>query len=273
VSLADFALRIATVRSLRGRTYVGENVLDEPIDPVAQVIGDAEQDVAPKALIAVYTNASESKPQGKDIYGAPSFVEVTLQIYVPYETGLGGTAEAGQIKGAKFLSDMIERQIERVFLVDTTPWAKVRRDLTFLIHEIKAQSFVIKTDLKLEVSGRELTYRFETISSQPFGKPLIHPYPELLGLMRADTSLAGLAEIFNTEATSPTVMTDVQTVMAGLGISEESVKALGLGGGASLPSDEDPEPATQITIVNGDVGGSGDGGIVVVDDGSIVTEP
>ncbi len=265
MAIPELALRVATVMALRGRTLVGANVFDEPFDPIHDALdGGAEGGGQP--VIAVFTSLTVAKVMGNDYLAAERDIELTIQTYLPDNVVLpGGLKVDTRNSGAKLIMDLIERQVERVLLIDQTPWARMRQQLQFCLHEVKSASFIVETQSDLRVAARETVFKIDTIAAPNFGTPLGSPWDEFIVLLQADAHLAPLAAVISAEITGPDAAPDWQIAQAALGTLYNVPKALGINTGLDLPV-EDTVEVDEIAIVNEDGGG------IVVDDGSIVTE-
>lgn len=262
MSLSTLAFRFATIQALKGATYAGQNVLDEPVDPIEGVftLDDQDQVAEMRHCIAVYTNISESKPDSSDIYGGRNWVELSIQMYCPFASGVEGVGATGDVKGraggSKLISDCMERQVEEVLLVGLTPWAKVRRRFQTGIETLRCQTFIMKTGAGADVTAREMTFRYEIIAPPPFGKPLPAVYQEFLALLDAGSvEHQAIAAVFRS-AVGPSTGTDAFVAMGEIGVSLETIAAIGIGPFSPLPPDENPVPLLdEIDIVNEDGGG------------------
>ncbi len=244
MSLADFAIRQCTMFALRDKTLAGPNVYDSPIDPLLTSLGDSV-DAVPRTILAIYNSLSETDPAGNSDLLGTSWSEMTIQIYVPWASGIKAATELGEIKGREsggsLLQDMISRQINRVFTVDMNPWSVLRRKFIFQNQVRRSQSFVLATDAKtLEVSCREIVFRYEPISDAAFTGEVGEQWLEFSTLLQGEgLEGAALANIVDAMTSGDTTPEAWQLAMHDLGISELSAKALGIGPALSLPPTED----------------------------------
>ncbi|MFT0890999.1 hypothetical protein [Pseudochelatococcus sp. G4_1912] len=140
MSLVRIALRIAAVQALRGRTLVGDNVLDSQIGALDMAADGSLSTDQKKPWIAVYTDASSTKD---------SLTDVTLRALAPngatqilIETGLTAahvvidpeTEESTVYTGIpdtddafEFHADIVARQIADVLTDPNNAWAEIVR--------------------------------------------------------------------------------------------------------------------------------------------------
>lgn len=272
MSLVDFAFRTCICNALKGRTRAGNNVFDTPVDPIDAVFeGEAN-----RIVIGVFTNIGEITPDGKSLQNAKNTMEVQIQIYLPWSTGLAATDELGQVKGrdagGAFVFDLISREVARALTPDTNPWADLLQTFITDYGHIRRQSFVVATETKvLEVSGKEIVYQYETISEPTPGAALDAPWTTFLDMLQAmGPGEASLAQLMRTELLSGLSVTDWQRAAAALNVSSATIEALGLGPQPQLPDDEVPEVILQEITLDNELLDIND---VIVDNHAIVTEP
>ena len=272
MSLAEYGLRIATVRALRGKTFAGALVLDEPGDPVAGVIEGSSIGEQATPLIAVFTNLNVAEiGHGSLLVPSKGVVDLTIQVYLPptVSASVGGneTSIKGRDGGGKFVVDIIERQVAAVLLADQSPWAVLARHFRFRVIEARSQSFVVKSapeaDIGVEIMAREIVLRVELIGDPSFGEEPSGHFATLLTMMESDTELSPLAPVFRQAIAGPEGMQYHEIQAALMGVDLTVAHALGLTSAATGSTEAAPV-LEEIDIVN--LAGGG----VIVDDGSVV---
>lgn len=140
MSLIRIALRIALVEALRGRTLVGDNVLDSQIGALDVAADGSLRSDQQKAWIAVYTDAASSRDSVSDISLralAPNAATQILietgvtaaQLVIDPETeqsviypGIPDTDAAFELH-----SDIVMRQVSDVLADPDNAWAEIAR--------------------------------------------------------------------------------------------------------------------------------------------------
>lgn len=253
MALLDLAARLATVMALKGQTLVGDMVLDEPLDPLSDALDGSGQ-----GIIAVYSNLTIAKVAQNDLLNANRDLEVTVQIYLPdrVSVDVGGLLVAIDTRnsGAKTVMDIIERQIERVFLVGQSSWARLRRELQFSLSEVRAQSFVVETKSEMKIAAREIVFKMDTISEPGFGAPLLGPFKTFVDLLDLHPHLSAISSYVRSEITSPDDAPDWMRAQGDLGALFSVPASIGIS--APLSSQpEDMPPVSEIVVLNEDGGG------------------
>lgn len=150
MSLVRIALRIALVEALRGRTLVGDNVLDSQIGALDVAADGSLRTDQQKAWIAVYTDASTSKDGAADVSlralvpnGATQILIETgltaAQVLIDPETeqsvvypGIPDTDAAFELH-----SDIVMRQIADVLSDPLNGWSEVARRMILSFQSVE----------------------------------------------------------------------------------------------------------------------------------------
>ena len=278
MSLVDLALRTSTMFALKGKTLAGANVFNSPSDPLTKILDGGEDGTEIRTVLAIYTNSGDSLPEGKSFQNGKFSAEVTLQIYIPWTSGIkAADDELGEIKGrdegGAFILDLIAAEIDAALLPSASPWAEIRSNFITGFGHIKRQSFVLQVENKnIEVMAKETVSIIETIADPTPGDPLDFPWVGFLAAMESEGSeYVSLATALRARLQGTLSVTEWQRVVAALGVNAETARALGLGPGPAdeLPANETPlVPLSQITLDNEFLDDD-----VIVDDGAHVTEP
>lgn len=149
MSLMRIALRIAIVEALRGKTLVGNNVLDSQIGALDVAADGSLRTDQQKAWIAVYTDASSSKDGSAGVSlralapnGATQILIETgltaAQVIVDPETeqsvvypGIPDTDAAFELH-----TDIVMRQVSDALTDPLNPWAEVVRRMILSVRTV-----------------------------------------------------------------------------------------------------------------------------------------
>ena len=88
MSLAVAALKIAAVRSLKGRTSAGDAVFDSAVEPFDGLRNEG----AP--VIVVYCDNGKRDVEGRELFGARQVIELSLDMFVARAV----TVDAGEVE-------------------------------------------------------------------------------------------------------------------------------------------------------------------------------
>jgi hypothetical protein len=228
--IVDYALRVAMVYALRGRTYAGTNVFDSPNDPITESLDGDDA----KVVIAVFLNSTNATVEGEDIlHPTSNAVDLMVQAFMPDKLEIqlsgGSVAIRTRNEGGQFAMNMLERQIERVLLADDTPWATFLRRVIAKHRAVKTQSFVVQTDRNVEITARETVFTLETCDNPGFGTTANEFWNSFLTLMAGEPALAPLVPVVRAEIESPNPLTDWRIAAIDLGVDANVPQMLGLG--------------------------------------------
>ena len=148
MSLVRIALRIAAVEAIRGRTLVGDNVLDSEIGAIDIAADGSIRTEKEKPFISVYTEDGASKLDGNDLRSL--FDNGTCELV--FELGITAamsvtdpdTGESSVVPGVpvtdrsfEYFLDMTARQILDALSCPDNPWGEICRGLTCRFSKIE----------------------------------------------------------------------------------------------------------------------------------------
>jgi len=240
MSLVPLALRIITVKALRGETYALGRVLDSSLDaidmtvtkdksPVIVVSSDDEEYANETGKLAL--NAAERSVDIVIESAVASMVEApdgTQQLTIPH-TDAGMEAVLG----------IMGRQILRALLTPATPWSDLWRRVVVGVPKVMIRRGAA-AEQGVRFAARQMVICCRTLHEPPFGEPIGQGmfWDDLLSLMAADDDLADLAKIIRGEIEGP-ALAFYDAAAAMLGISRGAAGKLGIGGlvpGGSVPA-------------------------------------
>jgi hypothetical protein len=129
VSLAVTAIKIAALRSLRGRTSAGQAVFDSAVEPF-----DAMRDHG-APVVVIYCDAVKRDVQGDDLFGARQVIDLAFDMFVAQAV----MVDAGEMEIQILTSDegnetylrSLAYQVEKVLLSEQSTWPELFRLLWF----------------------------------------------------------------------------------------------------------------------------------------------
>lgn len=222
MSLARFALRTATVKALRGRTFAGPNVLDSEIAP--------PEDAAPGTdvpFVVVYTDECEIDGTGTDLLDGAGTCCLTLEYGVTTRAKNGGEWQIPLTDaGIELTIDAIERQIGLALGGPDNPWAELWRTLVMAsVRRRSGRGAEAKDGVRF--AGRQLKIDV-TLPREPHpGRPLGKVWADFLALAAADDDLSAMVPLLTDLATGgATDWPEWRTVRAAYGMSAARADAL-----------------------------------------------
>jgi hypothetical protein len=250
MSLIPLALRILTVKALRGQTYAEERVFDSQLDPIDETIGEGRSPV-----LVVSTDEEETKhEEGKDVLGANRVVCLILDAAVASKVKTGEGASQIEIPhtdgGMEAVLSVMGRQLFRALLTDATPWSDLWRRCVLNVDSVVARRGGA-SEQGVRFASRQYVFSCRTLAEPYFGDPVSGFWADLLALMEDDDDLAPLATVLRKEIETPTGLPEWAKFAAALGVSGDTVSRIGVGGIPVFGKPGDPIPALSGVFISG----------------------
>lgn len=239
MSLVRIALRMAVVEALKGRTLVGDNVLDSRIGVIEVGKDGGTQTNQTKPFIAVYTGAG--KTDVRDLRSLIGNGETWLILE------LGVTAKMSAVDpltdesvllanipvtddAMELLLDLAVREISLALTEDDNPWADIYRGLTNRVLGIEVEPF--RSDEGQRLAARQVRIKLDLIDDPVFGEAapadtVLGPFLALLDGVPGKVA-ASTADLLRT-AIGPGGLADWEIHQRRLGATRDELLALGLG--------------------------------------------
>ena len=237
MSLSIAALRLATVKSLDGKTSAGDRVFDSVVDPL-DLLGKA---AAP--TIVVLTDTGNSKIEGRDLLGAASEVDLVIEFFVasatrvtvPVEDGASGETETHEVivypatdAGFENLLRRLAWEVATILSGSKDPWPELWRRAAVTV---KSADWDRGGDAKAgaRFNFLRVTYRVEPIADPIRGEELIEGYfwKEFLDTADADDELSDLAKDWRALITTPDLPA-WRVAASALGLTAAELRGVGL---------------------------------------------
>jgi len=227
VSLAVAAIKIAAVRSLKGRTSVGNAVFDSAVEPFDGLRNEG----AP--VIVVYCDNGKREVEGRELFGARQVIELSLDMFVARAV----TVDAGEMEiqipasdeGNELYLRSLAYELEKVLLADPSPWPELFRRLWF---RASAQDFCEWDRGAIADKGRRQALLRAIYRVEPVAEPMPGAEPEgvwadLLAAMEADFELADIARYWR-QLIAGTIIPDWRQAQVALGLTAAGIGGIGL---------------------------------------------
>lgn len=235
--LNRLALRIATVRALRGRTLAGSRVLDSEIAPIDDIAAEH-----PTPVIVVYTDDGHFRGAGRDLFGTSGdtrvdvgFQHLVIDIAMTQRMTLTDEATGQQIEDAvppvtdaalEFNLDIIERQVV-VALMDTAPaakWAEMWRQLVLDIGDRESRRGASMRD-GVRFAGRQIRLSCKIPKDPPAGVAIGPLWANFLSLAAEEADLAPILPLLN-QAIAGAELTPDEALQSAYGLTRAEADAL-----------------------------------------------
>ena len=229
MSFARLALRIATVKALRGRTWAGEMVRDSEIGPIDDAAQDKEI-----PFVVVYTDDAEGSVVATDLFGNDGKQCLVIEIGVTTRMkktrpvpGQSPWVLTSTDAGLEMTIDGIERQIRLALGAVEDPWSELWRSIVVSIVMRKSQRGA--SNVGARFSGRQVVLDLALLRDPHPGRPLGPVWTKFLELCAADADLAPQVPMLTALATGgATDWNPLKVVRTAYGLSAERAAALQL---------------------------------------------
>lgn len=244
MSLVRLGVRIAAVHALIGRTYAASTVYDSKITPVDEL---AREEPAP--FIVVTTDDDDQDITGRDVNAGYRRLDLVI------EYGLASKLTDGDIEvphtdaGMEAILDVIQRQIARALMDNTTAYSAVFKALVPRINAVTSRRGASAED-GVRFAARQMVVSVDTINDPGFGVALEadHPLKTLADLLAAAPATAGIAALITSAAVGEAIP-DYDRVLIDLGMTPAAARGIAIGG--DLEGEAAPA-LTEIEIVSED---------------------
>lgn len=231
MSLIAIATRVVLARILTGRTWATGQILDQPLDPIAEVLRAA--DGKPKPVIAIYTGEAKGKPAGLETQGGCQNIRMMLYIYLPPAKVTLPNSVAFEIDnvGSGLLLGTLSRQVDAAMHFGNQSWIEVWRRFVLKIDEKLERYVLVEIEHGVKVPCLELIYELDTVADADFAKPLYGAWLQLDTLLRADGAGSEgvlLADHLKSLIEQPANLHDYEVFQGNFGLSDAAFEATGL---------------------------------------------
>jgi hypothetical protein len=252
MSLAVAAIKIAALRSLKGRTSAGEAVFDSAVEPF-----DALRDQG-APVIVIYCDSGKRDVEGRELFGSKQVIDLSIDMFVAQAV----TVDAGETEiripasdeGNEVYLRSLAYEVEKVLLAEQSVWPELFRGLWF---RAGTQDFCEWDRGAIADKGRRqallrATYKVETIADPTPGAEPEGVWADLLAAMETDAELADIARYWR-QLIAGTIVPDWRQAQTALGLTQVGIRGIGL-----APQDDtelaQPPETTEIDVTAEDTG-------------------
>jgi hypothetical protein len=231
VSLISLATRVVLARMLDGRTWAQSPILDQPLDPIEEVLRAASG--KPKPVIAIYTGEAHGQPTGLETQGGCQKVKTIVYAYLPpSKIELPDVVEFTiDNVGSGLALNTIGRQIDAAMHFGNSAWIAVWRRIVVKVDNRVARFVLVEIDKGVKVPCMEVVYDLDCVAEPDFAKPLYGAWLQLDSLLRADGAGSEgemLADHIKGLIENPAGLQDYEVFQGNFGLTDAAFEATGL---------------------------------------------
>jgi hypothetical protein len=236
MSLISQALIIATANVLRGKTWAGDLVFRQPIDPISEVLRTEGETQRP--VIAVYVDSAKFTGDGRQTQGSQSAIELKIFVYVapgrlflPEETHFVLDSNS-----AGLTLDVMVRQVDAAFHADqgydltVVDWLSVWKKLAWKVGDRNVRYVLIEVENGIKIPTVEITYSLSAIPDPNFVGPMTAAWEMFDERLRADGGEGvQMADLFKGMIDPGASIPDYIAFMRNFGLTPEGLAGTGIG--------------------------------------------
>lgn len=242
MSLVSQALVAITHYVLDGQTWAGDKIMEQPVDPIGDLLLNAG--TRQKPVIAVYVETARHDVEGRETQGMKGELDLKIFAYISpgiteLPEGVGFTLDG---RTAGLTLNVIGRQIDGALHSGNPSWISVWRRFVIKVDERSVRYMLVEVENGARVPTMEVTYRCCTIPDPDFGTPIYGAWLDLdTALRAASAEKTKLADLFKGMIENPADLPDYQDMQANFGLTDAGLAATGL---APVPGATDDEEET-----------------------------
>lgn len=220
MSLVSLALRLATIRALKGRTFAEDRVFDSKIETIDVL---APNETAP--IIIVTTDDDEAEIEGRDLFAGDHQHELVIEVAAWTKVT---TEKDGEVlvlpatdAGLEITLNLVCYQITRALAADGGKWGDLWRSIVTAVPKVTSRRGADDTN-GVRYAARQLVYTVDHIA-----EPMPGRMPEegetwsrILSMLKADPEFAPIGKIIEAEIEA-VALTPWEQVRASLGLADD----------------------------------------------------
>ncbi len=231
MSLISLATRVVLARLLQGSTWARDLILDQPLDPISEVLRATEGKSS--TVIAIYTSEAKGKPVGMETQGGVQTVRMAVYAYIaPSRVDLPDEVEFSiDNVGSGLALGTLGRQIDAAMHMGKPAWQNVWRRFVLKVDDKVSRFVLVEVQGGVKVPCLEVLYDLDCVADADFGRPLYGAWLDLDGLLRADghgSEGEMLADHIKTLIENPAGLPDYDVFQQNFALTDAAYQATGL---------------------------------------------
>ncbi|MFO1150999.1 MAG: hypothetical protein U1E62_21705 [Alsobacter sp.] len=225
MSLARLALRLATIRALRGATFAEDRVFDSAILGI-----DFVEEHERMPVLVVTTDDDEGDVEGIDLAAADRKVDLVIEMavgtFVKVDDNVRMTIPHTD-EGLELSLDLMGRDVLRALQAGDSEWSLLWRAFALRIDTVTARRGSDSKD-GLRFAARQLVITVQPLAEPPFGQGVAAgPWATFLTALRLDPQFLTIADLVEASIAG-TPLPDWRQAEAALGLTRQGVAGIGL---------------------------------------------
>ncbi|MBI1620156.1 hypothetical protein [Aquamicrobium zhengzhouense] len=240
MSLARIALRIAAVEAIKGRTLVGDNVLDSPNGALDVQADGSLRSEEEKPFISIYTDSGKVENVASRQLNENGICDIVFEMGISQamtdldrETGvtsLVGIGVPASDRAFEFFLDVVQRQMFDALNDPEDPWAEIYRGLQYGIRKIEYAG-ARNTDDGQKLAGHQVRITLDLIDDPVRGEVLDDeaPFQKFLKQLEASSDPVYRKQGATIRSLITAEEESWQQIQRRQGMTADELLALGLG--------------------------------------------
>ncbi|WP_395175512.1 hypothetical protein [Roseibium alexandrii] len=223
---------------LTNRTWAENRILEQPIDPIDDVVGPRGR--PGKAVVAVYVEKVEGEPSGLETQRGMQEMTLRVITYVPpkLEVDDNGAPLRFDHSGAGLALNLIARQVEVALHVGNETWVNLFRKFAVKIKKRNTRFLLVELEESVRIPTMEQTFEVCTVAEPEIGTPIYGAWIEFDVALRTTPPGSKMADLMKMVIENPIDLTGPEQLQATWNLSDAAFEATGL---APLATDANGE--------------------------------
>lgn len=253
MSLVAQALVALTHYVLDGRTWAGDRIQEQPVDPISDLIEAASGPQKP--VLAVYVDSAKMDVEGRETQGKKG--ELDLKVFVYISPGVTevpeGTAFTLDGRQAGLTLNVVGRQVDAALHYGNDAWVKIWNRFVVSVEERVVRYMLVEIENGVKVPTMEITYRCCTIPDPEFGQPIYGAWQGLDTQLRvAGGDKVLLADLIKGMIETPAGLPDYRDLQINFGLTDAALAATGLAPVTGATTEQGaPVKLQQVDVLSG----------------------
>lgn len=247
MSIVGQSLMMIMSRAIKGRTWAENRILEQPIDPISEMLRD-DVEREGKPYVAVYFESLSGEPAGLETQRGSTNVRMKVVSYIPPVTKVAedGSDLIFQASGAGLVLNLLARQTDAALHFGNETWVKLFRKFALNVTKVTTRFLLIELENGIRIPAVDVEYDVTAIPEPEYGKPLYGSWLALDTALRDVAEDAIVADMIKRMIVEPEGLPDWQQFQMATNLTDAAYAAIGL---APLAVDDENEevPLSDIT--------------------------
>jgi hypothetical protein len=224
MSLAALAVRVATLRAIKGRTFAGANVYDSTINPLNLVLEHSGKDF----VVVVMTDDDSVTIEGRDLFAGDHRMELIIVVAATAEMVVrtdDGEVErdvviAATDAGLEAQLNILGWQIMRALQAGGGEWGDLWRTIVLRVNNVSCYRGGDESN-GIRYAARQYVFQIDTIAEPEPGTALSGVWGRIIEMLRDDDEYDAVADVIDAVVTDGP-MPPWERIRASLGLARDA---------------------------------------------------